>query len=173
MTEDASVAMHPTALSVRKSITVQAPIDKCFETFTTGIDSWWPRQHHVGDSPMKEMIMEPKVGGRCYAIREDGTESPWGHVLVWEPPTRLVASWELLADFSYDESFVTEVEVTFTSQGPDQTLVELEHRNLERYAEAKEQMVAMLGSDDGWGLSLANFAASAEGRPVPGRSEKT
>ena len=162
MTDDTPpVAMHPTAASVRKSITVHAPIEKCFETFTAGVDRWWPRQHHVGDSPMKEMIMELEVGGRCYAVREDGTESPWGHVLAYEPPTRLVVAWQLTAEFAYDESFVTEVEVTFTPQGADQTLVELEHRNLERYAEAKEQMVAMLGSDDGWGLSLKNFAEAA------------
>jgi uncharacterized protein YndB with AHSA1/START domain len=166
MTDDANaVAMHPTALAVRKSITVDAPVEKCFEVFTDGINSWWPREHHIGDSPMADIKVEPRVGGRCYTIMEDGKESQWATVLAWEPPARLVIGWHITAQWQLDTNFVTEVEVTFASDGPDRTLVELEHRNLDRYAEASQDMIASLDSEGGWPGSLALFKAAAEGNP--------
>lgn len=167
MTDDTNaVAMHPTALAVRKSVTVNAPVEKSFEVFTAGINSWWPREHHIGDSPMADIKIEPRVGGRCYTIQEDGKENQWATVLVWEPPTRLVIGWHITAEWQLDLSFVTEVEITFARQSGDETLVEIEHRNLERYGESSEQMVAALGSDDGWTGSLSLFKAAAEGNPA-------
>ena len=73
---------------VRKTITVKATAERAFEVFTADFDSWWPRSHHIGKSPMKRSIIEEKLGGRCYTEQEDGTECDWGQVLAWEPPRR-------------------------------------------------------------------------------------
>lgn len=163
--EKQKVAMHPTAVSIRRSVTVEASVEKSFATFTAGLDTWWPREYNVSESPLKKAVIEPEVGGRCYNLQEDGSENVWGHVLVWEPPKRFVLAWQLTSAMQYDENFLTEVEVTFTSQGSTSTFVELEHRNLERYAEATDQMVDMLDSEGGWRGSLALFKEAAEGRP--------
>jgi hypothetical protein len=77
---------QPTTAPVRKSITVNAGIERAFQVFTDGIDSWWPRSHHIGKSPMTRIIVEPRAGGRCYSEQEDGTDCDWGTVLTWEPP---------------------------------------------------------------------------------------
>ena len=75
---------------VRKSITVRANADHAFRVFTEGFDSWWPRGHHIGKSPLKKAIIEGKAGGRCYSEQMDGTECDWGRILVWDPPRRFV-----------------------------------------------------------------------------------
>jgi uncharacterized protein YndB with AHSA1/START domain len=80
-------------IAVRKTIRVSASAEQAFRIFTAEFDSWWPRTHHNGKSPMKKAIVEGKVGGRCYTAQEDGTESDWGRVLVWEPPHRIVLAW--------------------------------------------------------------------------------
>jgi uncharacterized protein YndB with AHSA1/START domain len=146
---------------VRKNIVIEAPQAHVFSVFTDGVDKWWPREHHIGASPLKEAIIEPKAGGRWYSTCQDGSAIDIGKVLVWEPPSRLVLSWQITAEWKYDPSFVTEVEVTFTAEGPKKTRVELEHRNLARYGVAAEATRAMFESPGGWGLTLENFAKAA------------
>jgi hypothetical protein len=54
------------ALTVRKSLTVEASIAHSFHVFTTGFDSWWPRAHHIGKADLLAAVIEPKAGGRWY-----------------------------------------------------------------------------------------------------------
>ena len=122
-----------TTTSVRKTITVDVPIARAFEVFTTDFDRWWPRTHHVGATDMAEAIMEGRQGGRWYERGIDGSECEWGSVLVYEPPERLVLAWQLDNEFHYDKDLHTEVEVRFTAEGPERTRVDLEHRGLDRY----------------------------------------
>lgn len=164
MSDDANVVLHPTATAVRKSITVNASQRRAFDVFTAGVDTWWPREHHIGDLPMKSIVIEPKAGGRCYSDQDDGQEFDWATVLVWEPPVRIVIGWHLNADWVCDPSFTTEVEVTFTALDDDRTEVVLEHRNLDRYGDRADELSAALGAEDGWTGSLKLFAAAAEGR---------
>jgi uncharacterized protein YndB with AHSA1/START domain len=161
MSDDANVAIHPTALVVKKSVTVDVDRERAFEVFAA--TKWWNPDHHNGDLPFTSAVIEPKVGGRCYNTQEDGKEFDWGSVLVWEPPSRLVLAWQLNSEWTFDPSFVTELEVTFTAESSDRTrtLVELEHRNLERYGEAAEMMFAALDSDGGWGGSMQRFVKEA------------
>ncbi len=107
------------------------PRRAAFEVFTADFDSWWPRTHHIGTSPMTKAIIEERVGGRCYSQQEDGTDCPWGQVLAWEPPHRLVIAWQITAQWGFepDLSRASEVEVRFIDAGGGQTRVELEHRN--------------------------------------------
>jgi len=144
---------------IRKELSVEAPQERCFRVFTTNIEAWWPAGHHIGKADFKRAVMEPEVGGRWYEIGVDGSECEWGKVLVWEPPRRVVLAWSISAAWQYDPNLITEVEVTFTVQGPKRTLVQFEHRNLERFGEAAEQLRGML--DSGWGGLLQGFAGCA------------
>jgi uncharacterized protein YndB with AHSA1/START domain len=146
---------------VRKQITIDAAQAHVFKVFTDGIDKWWPRDHHIGTSPLKQVIIEPKLGGRWYSVSEDGTENGTGKVLAWDPPNRVVLAWQITADWKYDPEFVTEVEVTFTAEGPKKTRVDLEHRNLARYGVAAEATRAMFDSPGAWEKTLAAFASVA------------
>jgi uncharacterized protein YndB with AHSA1/START domain len=149
---------------VRKQIVIATSQEQAFRIFTNKIERWWPKEHHIGKSPMKEATLEPKVGGRWYEIGEDGSECDWGKVLVWNPHSRLVLAWQISGQWQYDASLITEVEVTFTAEGPKQTRVVLEHRNLERFGAAAAEIRKALDSDGGWTQHLHRLAAVAEGR---------
>lgn len=145
---------------VRRSVTVKAPPARAFEVFTGGFGRWWPKSHHIGKSAMKIGVIEPRAGGRWYEVGEDGTECDWGRVLIWEPPQRLVLAWQLSAQWQYDPSLLTEVEVRFTSDGAT-TRVDLEHRHLERFGVDAEKVRDSIDSPRGWSSILESFAEAA------------
>jgi uncharacterized protein YndB with AHSA1/START domain len=142
-------------------VTVATSAERAFKVFTDGIDRWWPRQHHIGKTPLRREVLEPGVGGRWYGVSEDGSECDIGKVLAWEPPGRLLLTWQITGEWKYDASFVTEIEVTFTPEGPQQTRVVLEHRELHRYGVAASDIRKMLDAPDGWGIALRQFAEAA------------
>lgn len=146
---------------VKKSVVVKTSQERAFSVFTNGIDRWWPRQHHIGTSPMKSAVLEPRTGGRWYTTSQDGTECDAGRVLAWDPPRRVVLAWQITAQWQFDPNFVTEVEVTFTPTGARETLVELEHRNLERFGDSVGQILEQIDGEGGWPLLLNQFAAVA------------
>jgi len=147
---------------VRKSIVVDAPVAHVFSVFTAGHDSWWPRAHHIGETKEFTAILEPRVGGRWYERGDDGSECNWGRVLAWDPPHRLVVSWDISAAFKPDASIGSEVEVRFIAESAERTRVELTHRNLERYGDKAEAMRAMFDSDNAWAATLQAFTKVAE-----------
>jgi uncharacterized protein YndB with AHSA1/START domain len=139
-----------TDFAVRRSITVDVPQAKAFEVFVN-MTAWWPLETHtIGAAPARASIVEPEVGGRWYGIDANGDEHGIGHVLVYEPPKRIVLSWEISHDWQYDPTLVTEVEVHFVAVSPTRTSVELEHRRLERYGEHAAAQVATYEADDAW-----------------------
>ena len=149
--------------TLRKQITVEVPIDKAFRVFTEGFDNWWPRTHHIGKPAMKQAVMEMKQGGRWYEIGVDGSTCEWGKVLKVDPPTRLLLSWQIDANFQAAPNLETEVEVTFLSEGPNRTLVTLLHKHLDRFGADYEKIMGSIGSDGGWLGLMKVFAAEAEG----------
>jgi uncharacterized protein YndB with AHSA1/START domain len=157
-----------TGLVVRKSITVNASQEHAFKTWVDGLDSWWPRSHHIGDAEMAEAIIEPRVGGRAYERGVDGGECDWGVVLAYEPPSRIVVSWQIGADWKYDpdESKASEYEVRFIPEGPDSTLVEFEHRNLERHGPDGRKIFEAVGGEGGWGKLMELFAEKVASTPA-------
>ena len=147
---------------VRKSVIVATSAERAFRIFTEGIDRWWPREHHIGASPLKRAVLEPRPGGRWYAVGEDGSECDTGKVLTWEPPRRLVLAWQITSQWKFDASFLTEVEVTFTPEGPKRTRVHLEHRNLERYGAGAVELRKSIDAPSGWTRLLESFAAGIQ-----------
>jgi uncharacterized protein YndB with AHSA1/START domain len=151
-----------TPASVRKSIEVDASIDRAFEVFTNGFGRWWPNSYTIGKSPMKNAVIEPANGGRWYEIGEDGSECEWGEVLAWEPPSRLLLAWRIGADWQYRKELLTEVEVRFVSIGENTTRVELEHRLLENMGDDAEGIRQTFDSEHGWSGILAGYATETK-----------
>ncbi|HEX6964266.1 MAG TPA: SRPBCC family protein [Gemmatimonadaceae bacterium] len=149
---------------VRKSVTVNASAARAFQIFTEGLDSWWPRTHHIGSSPMTRAIMECRAGGRCYSEQEDGTTCDWGQVLAWEPPRRFVMAWMINGEWQYEPDLAksSEVEVRFTPLPDGSTRVDLEHRYFHRHGTGAGAMRTGVGGNGGWGDLLQLFAAAAE-----------
>jgi uncharacterized protein YndB with AHSA1/START domain len=149
--------------TARASVMVDAPQERAFAVFTDGIDTWWPREHTIGEAELKEMVLEPKVGGRAYGIGVDGSESDWGRVLAFDRPNRVVVSWDITLHWKHElnHAKTSEFEVRFIPEGPDRTRVELEHRHLERHGDGWEAMRDAVGSPNGWQGGLELFAAAA------------
>ena len=153
-----------TDVPVRKSITVNATAARAFQVFTEGFDSWWPRSHHIGSSPMKKAIIEGFVRGRCYSEQIDGTDCDWGQVLEWEPPWRFVIAWQINGEWKDEPDLAksSEVEVRFTSLADGTTRVDLEHRHLSRHGAAAASIRAGIDAPGGWGSLLQAFAEQVD-----------
>jgi uncharacterized protein YndB with AHSA1/START domain len=149
-------------VAVRQSIVVQAPPERAFEVFTAQMSSWWPLESHsIGERPMVAAVIEPRAGGRWFERGDDGSECDWGEVLVWDPPHRVVLAWRLTADYAFDQTIHTEVEVRFEPQDGGATRVLLEHRGLDAYGDRTAEMRESFGSDGGWVGLLRRYAEAA------------
>ena len=149
-----------TPAPIQKEIRVKASPARAFEIFTAGMSRWWLKTHTINPtkSPLKDIIMEPRQGGRWFERGEDGSECQWGKVLAWEPPARLLLAWQINGAWKFDPGLVTEVEIRFTPDG-NGTKVELEHRDLARLGDAAEALREAF--QRGWGSLLEEFATKA------------
>jgi len=145
---------------VRREVVVDAPVDLAFTTFTGRFGEFKPREHNLLASPIEETVFEPHVGGHIYDRAVDGTECHWARVLVWEPPHRVVFSWDISPRWEIvdDPEHCSEVEVRFVAEGADRTRVELEHRNLDRHGPEWTAVRDGVADDAGWPLYLARYA---------------
>lgn len=158
------MSTQTTDTSVQASIVVEAPIERAFKIFAQEMASWWPPDHHILRGELSEMVLEPWVGGAIYDRLVDGRTCRWSRVLAYEPPNRVVFSWDISLrwEIETDPSKTSEVEVRFTAEGPDRTQVVLQHCKLERHGGGWEQMRDAVGSPEGWGVGLQRFAAAAK-----------
>jgi uncharacterized protein YndB with AHSA1/START domain len=146
--------------SVRTTIVVDAPLDRAFSIFTDGFGSWFPREYNLLPVDIAERTFEPREGGRICDRGVDGSECHWGRVLAYEPPNRVVFSWDISPrwEVETDPDKTSEVEVRFVEEAPDRTRLELEHRNLDRHGEGWEQIRESVGGEGGWPRCLRAFA---------------
>ena len=156
------MTMQVTETSVHRSVSVDAPIERAFSLFTDGIGTWWPPDHHILEGELADMVFEPRVGGHVYDRGVDGSECRWARVLAYEPPNRVVFSWDINTSWQIETDLekTSEVEVRFTAEGPDRTYVELEHRHLDRHGAGWERVRDAVGSPNGW--NLQPFADAVE-----------
>jgi hypothetical protein len=158
-----------TDLMVRKSVTVAAPLAVAFEVFTARIESWWPMaSHHIGQAECAAVVIEPHAGGRWFERGVDGSECDWGRVLLWDQPNRVTLVWQLSAQFQFDATLHTEVDVRFTALDAGTTRVDLEHRGLGAYGAHALAMRDTFSSPQGWNGMLEHYAQVAVRRPQPG-----
>ena len=152
--------------AIRKTLVLKSAAPHAFEVFTAGFGRWWPVDHFTGtSSPLVTAIIEPRVGGRWYGRHADGSELPWGDVLVWEPSTRLILAWRITHEWGYDPQLLTEVEVRFTDLGDGRTRVDFEHRHLERFGDSPAAIATIESMTKGWGMILERYQAEAERAP--------
>jgi uncharacterized protein YndB with AHSA1/START domain len=146
--------------ATRHSIVVEAPIERAFSVFTDGFGTFKPREHNMLGVDIAETVFETHVGGHIYDRGVDGSECRWARVLAFEPPNRVVFSWDISPRWQIetDPDKTSEVEVRFIAESPERTRVELEHRNLDRHGEGWEAERDGVAGDGGWPLYLDRFA---------------
>jgi uncharacterized protein YndB with AHSA1/START domain len=146
---------------VRKQIVVDAPIERAFSVFTEGFGDFKPPEHNLLRSAIAETVFEPRVGGHIYDRGVDGSECRWARILAYEPPTRVVFSWDIGPTWQIepDPDNTSEVEVRFVAESPDRTRVDLEHRNIDRHGPGWEAVTDGVDGEAGWPLYLARYAA--------------
>jgi uncharacterized protein YndB with AHSA1/START domain len=151
--------MIETDQAVRREIVVDVSPERAFELFTAEMTSWWPPAHHIGSAPIAEIVIEPRTGGRWFTRHQDGTETSTGVVVAWEPPTRLVITWQIGADWKFHPDLVTTVELGFEPVGEGQTRVRLEHRDLDAFGADAAEMKKTFEDPGAWTATLAAYAS--------------
>jgi uncharacterized protein YndB with AHSA1/START domain len=153
-----------TDTAVTTTVVVDVPQARAFKVFTDEIGTWWDPDHHLlpEGTTLTAMVFEPHVGGHVYDVVSDGSECRWSRVLAYDPPERVVFSWDINLQWEIETDLdrTSEVEVRFIAEAPDRTRVELEHRNLDRHGDGWEQMRAAVGSDGGWPSGMNRYAAA-------------
>jgi uncharacterized protein YndB with AHSA1/START domain len=154
MTQTAAAVVH-------KQIVVQAPVDKAFAVFTERFGDFKPPEHNLLTVPIAETVFEPRVGGHIYDRGTDGSECRWARVLAFDPPRRVVFSWDIGPTWQLETEpeNASSVEVRFIAETPDRTRVELEHRDIDRHGPGWEAVAKGVGHDQGWPLYLERYAA--------------
>jgi uncharacterized protein YndB with AHSA1/START domain len=145
--------------SVRADVVVQAPIDRAFQVFVADFDKIKPHEHNLLPVPIAETIFESRAGGHIYDRGVDGSECRWARVLAYEPPNRLVFTWDISPHWQLetDPTRTSEVEVRFISETPDRTRVELEHRHIDRHGDGWASLREGVANDQGWPLYLKRY----------------
>lgn len=153
--EEKEMTVQAQDLTIRKSVTVAAPLDEAFELFTERLASWWPLDTlSIGKERIETVVVDGRAGGRVYERLDDGAEAEWATVTEWEPPHRLALSWHV----NQERPAPTEIEVHFSEESAG-TRVDLEHRGWERYEDAQE---ASSDYETGWDLVLGRYVQAAD-----------
>jgi uncharacterized protein YndB with AHSA1/START domain len=149
------------APAVRRNIVVDAPIERAFTVFTDRFGDFKPPEHNLLAAPIAETVFEPRVGGGIVDRAVDGSECRWARILAFDPPDRVVFSWDISPQWTIeaDPAQTSEVEVRFFAESPDRTRVELEHRHIDRHGPGWEAVSDGVDGDQGWPLYLDRFAA--------------
>jgi uncharacterized protein YndB with AHSA1/START domain len=149
----------PAVEPIRKSVLVNTGVHRAFALFTARFDVIKPREHNLLAVPIAKTVFEPRVGGHIYDVGVDGSRCEWSRVLVFEPPRRVVFSWDIGPTWQLesDPSKTSEVELRFIAESEDRTRVELEHRYLERHGPGWRAVADGVDGDAGWPLYLSRY----------------
>jgi uncharacterized protein YndB with AHSA1/START domain len=150
-----------TATDVRRQVTVEVPIEEAFTAFTERFGDFKPPEHNLLSTPIAQTVFEPRVGGHIVDRGIDGSECRWARILAYEPPQRVVFSWDIGPTWrlATNAQHTSEDEVRFVAVAPKRTRVELEHRNLDRPGAGWEAVSDGVGDEAGWSLYLHRYAA--------------
>jgi uncharacterized protein YndB with AHSA1/START domain len=154
------MSTQATGATVTSSVVVDAPVERAFRVFTEDFGAFKPREHNLLAVEIAETVFEPRAGGSVFDRGVDGSECRWGRVLIFEPPHRVVISWDINPSWQIetDDAKTSEVEVRFIPVADSRTRVELEHRGLERHGEGWESVRDAVHGDQGWPLYLQRYA---------------
>jgi DNA-binding transcriptional ArsR family regulator/uncharacterized protein YndB with AHSA1/START domain len=138
-------------LKLTKSIVVDVPPSRAFALFLDQ-ERWWPvATHHIAEPAGETALLEPYVGGRWYERSRDGSETDWGRVLAFDPPHRILLTFQVSPEWQYepDPARASEIEVSFLAESGNRTRIVFEHRHLERYGSQAERMHSVLDGENG------------------------
>jgi uncharacterized protein YndB with AHSA1/START domain len=154
------MSTNVTETTVNTSVVVEAPIERAFKVFTEDFGSFKPPDHNMLGVEIAETVFEPRVGGSLYDRGVDGSVCRWARVLAYEPPNRVVLSWDISPQWQIETDLdkTSEWEVRFVAETAERTRVELEHRNLERHDEGWQGLRDGVAGDAGWPLYLQRYA---------------
>ena len=154
------MSTHTDQTSLRHSVVVEAPQERAFRVFVEQFYRIKPREHNMLGVDIAESVFEPRAGGRVYDRGVDGSECQWARVLAYEPPHRVVISWDISPEWRLETDLAktSEVEVRFIAETPNRTRVELEHRRLERHGAGWKNVRDGVAADGGWPLYLRRYA---------------
>jgi uncharacterized protein YndB with AHSA1/START domain len=152
------------AAVVRRQVVVNAPIARAFRVFTERFGDFKPPEHNLLAAPIAQTVFEPRAGGHIYDRAVDGSECRWARIMVYDPPHRVVFSWDISPQWRLetDPEQTSEVEVTFVAESENRTRVELEHRHIDRHGAGWQALSESVDGDEGWPLYLARYAALLE-----------
>ncbi|HEY2088460.1 MAG TPA: SRPBCC family protein [Mycobacterium sp.] len=156
--------MNPSEVEpIRKSIVVHTGVERAFALFINQFDAIKPREHNLLSVPIAETVFEPRAGGHVYDVGIDGSRCEWSRVLAYEPPSRVVISWDIGPTWQLeaDPAKTSEVEVRFIAESDDRTRVELEHRHLDRHGAGWQAVADGVDGDAGWPLYLSRYGELA------------
>jgi len=148
------------ATIVRHSIVVEVPIEEAFRVFTEDFGRFKPPEHNLLGSDISETVFETWVGGHVFDRAVDGAVCRWARVLAYEPPNRVMISWDINPYWQIETDLekTSEVEVRFHVESPTKTRVELQHRHLDRHGEGWEGVRDAVDGDQGWPLYMHRYA---------------
>jgi uncharacterized protein YndB with AHSA1/START domain len=151
--------MTPQRETIRHRVVVDARIDRAFAVFTDQFGDFKPREHNLLSVPIAETVFEPRVGGHIYDRGTDGSLCRWARVLTYEPPHRVVFTWDIGPTWQLETDLdkTSEVEVRFIAESAERTRVELEHRNLERHGPDWHAVADGIDGEGGWPLYLHRY----------------
>ncbi len=149
--------------AIRRTITVGAEAAHAFHVFTEGLATWWPRAYTWAGEVLGTIAIEPRAGGFCYERGPFGFRCDWGRVLAWEPPHRIVFTWQIGPDRvpQPDPERASEVEVRFTAVDGG-TRIELEHSGFDRHGDDAVKYRDAMDSEYGWPMILARYAEAVD-----------
>jgi uncharacterized protein YndB with AHSA1/START domain len=145
-----------TVSPINQSVVVNVGRDRAFDLFTSRMTEWWFTGEGIGPSPFKQLVLEPRQGGRWFEVAEDGVETSWGEVLEWDRPARLLLAWQIDGSWKFNSEVKTSLEISFQAIDAGSTRVRLEHRDLERLGKSGRKTVETMR--EGWGKLLGRFA---------------
>jgi uncharacterized protein YndB with AHSA1/START domain len=154
---------------IREAVTVPVPVDQAFAAFAD-LARWWPREYTWAADTLEDIGIKPREGGLCYERGPHGFTCHWGRILAWEPPTRLVITWQIAPDRvpEPNPAKASEVEVRFHPAEPSGARVELEHRALARHGDGADAYRQGMASPAGWPHILGRYAATVRRTPSSG-----
>jgi uncharacterized protein YndB with AHSA1/START domain len=152
---------------VQHQVIVNAPIERAFAVFTEQFGNFKPREHNLLAAPTAETVFETQAGGHIYDRGVDGSVCRWARVLAYEPPHRLLFTWDISPSWQLesDQSRTSEVEVRFTAESDTRTLVDLEHRYLDRHSPDWREVADGVDGQAGWPVYLHRYADLTAGVP--------
>jgi len=149
--------------TVRRTLTVQVPVERAFAIFADELAAWWPAEYTWAKDTLETIGIESGKDGRCFEVGPHGFRCDWGRVLEWNSPHRLVFSWQISPTRAPEPNpgKASEVEVRFESNGPHSTSVEFEHRKFSKHGDGAAEYREAMNSPQGWDYILSRYEGAA------------